>query len=462
MQQRSIAVVGAGITGLVAGWRLAQRGYRVTVFEAGTRVGGQVHTATVDGRPIDVGAESLYLVGAPVAAVLGELDLTSRLVPARSAPTWLFTRGRLRPLPDGVGPAGPTRLRPVLRAGVLSPTGIARAALEPLIPRGPDVDDLAVGELITRRFGRQVTERLVDPLLGNLHGGDVNRLSVRATVPDLATKAAAHRSLLLAQLGNRKRRGAPSSVTFPGGLRVLVDRLAGFRFLDIQLNQPVRSAIPSGPGYRLDGQSGELGTFDGVVLAVPPLVAARILGEIAPTVSTRLAAIRSASVATVVATFARAAAQTVPAMRGTGLLVPSSEGRLLKAATFLSTKWAHLDDGADVFVRLSAGRAGSSAVDDLDDARLTDRLLADLSEMTGLSADPGVIQVHRWPDALAQLEVGHLERITEVRTSLGEHPGLVLAGAAYDGLGVSASIRSGTQAADRLRGEQVLMGGSPA
>lgn len=458
MQQRSIAVVGGGIAGLVAAWRLAQHGHGVTVFEAGVRAGGQVHTATVAGHPVDVGAESMHLAGAHVAALLGELDLTSTLVAARSGPTWIFTGGRLRPLPDGVGPAGPTRLRPVLRAGVLSPTGMARAACEPLVRRGPANGDIAVGELVTRRFGRQVTDRLVDPLLGNLHGGDVGRLSVRATVPDLAAKATAHRSLLLAQLGRRKRGGAPASVTFPGGLQILVDRLVGFRFLDVQLNEPVRSVVPSNSGYRLDGQSGPLGTFDGVVLAVPPLMATQMLGPIAPAASTRLAAVGSASVATVVVTFPRAMAEAVPAMRGTGLLVPSSERRLLKAATFLSTKWAHLDDAENVFVRLSAGRAGSSVIDDLDDAQLADRLRADLSDLTGLTAEPGAVHVQRWPHALAQLEVGHLERIVEVRKSLSTYPGLVLAGAAYDGLGVSSCVRSGAHAAERLRAEHGVGG----
>jgi oxygen-dependent protoporphyrinogen oxidase len=452
LRHRSVAVVGGGITGLTAARRLARQGAHVTVYEAGPRLGGQVRTETVAGHEVDVGAEALHLGAPELAALLDELDLAGGAVTARPGRSWIWTGRRLRHLPEGVGPAGPTRLGPVLRSGVLSPRGVARAAAEPLVPRAAVLrrgGDVAVGTFVAGRFGRQVTDRLVDPVLGNLHAGDVSRLSLRSTTPQLAARATQHRSILLSH------RGGPASppprfVSFRRGLATLTDAIVASAGVDVRVRAPVTSLRRAGNGYRLGlgaGRRGRAPDHDAVVLAVPPDAAAAMLGPVAQGAAAGLAGLRSASVVTVVAAYPRAAAEAAPALQATGMLVTSSAGRLLKAATFLGRKWPHLEDPDRFLVRLSAGRAGSSDLAHLDDGDLVERLHADLAEATGLRSGPVEVLVRRWPKALAQLEVGHQGRIDAVRRHLRDLPGVALAGAPYEGLGVGTCVGSGERAA---------------
>ncbi|MFP4636234.1 MAG: protoporphyrinogen/coproporphyrinogen oxidase, partial [Nitriliruptoraceae bacterium] len=166
---RQVAVVGAGITGLVAARRLAAAGAQVTVLEQAATVGGQLSAVELAGQRIDVGAESVFTAAPGPLELIDELGLSQQLVAANEATTWIWTHRGLRPLPEGFTPAGPSRLGPVLTSGVLSPRGMLRAGLEPLLPAQRDDGDVAVGTYLDRRFGREVTDRLVDPLLGGLH-----------------------------------------------------------------------------------------------------------------------------------------------------------------------------------------------------------------------------------------------------------------------------------------------------
>lgn len=450
--RRTIAVVGGGVTGLVAARRLAKAGRAVTLFEAGDRLGGQVRTVDVLGRPVDVGAESLHLAGPAISELLDELGLTDELITAESSFAWIWDGRRRRRLPAGVGPAGPTRLLPVVRAGVLSPLGMARAALEPVVPARTDWKrpggDLGVGPFVARRFGRQVADRLVDPVLGSLHAGDVDRLSLRAATPMLAAKAARHRSLLLGSAGGP--RGAPAFVSFPGGLVTMIDRILAETDVDVCLDTGVRAIEACVGGYALQDDLGDLGSFDGVIVALPAAPAARILRPLVGPAADGLEALRTASVATVAIAFPGRAAETCAALQATGMLTPSTTGSLLKAATFLGTKWAHLRDDDHFLVRLSAGRVGDERVAALDDRELVDQLLVEFGRATGLTVPPVHTHVERWPNALPQLEVGHLDRLATIRSHLATHAGLQVAGAAYDGLGIATCVRSGRDAADDL------------
>lgn len=464
-----VVVIGGGITGLTAARRLRQAGLSTLVLEAADQVGGQIRARQLGGRSLDVGAEAMHLAVPGVAEVIEELELRESMVTARPGASWLVTPRGLRRLPEGVGPAGPTRLRPVLTSGVMTSLGLARAALEPVQARrrgGIDLGpghDLSVGAFVTARFGRQVTQRLVDPLLGSLHAGDVSTLSLRACTPSLVPAARQGRSLVLRRRGVGG--GVPMSfVTWPDGVGAVLRRVQHDRRFPV----PVRTAArvnrltlhqpgTGQPRYRLQLSSGEVVAADGVVLAVPAAEAAGLLrtltgpAESIATAGRRVAdlldTVRAATVATVLAGYPRTAVREVAALRGTGILVPSQAGLILKAATFLSTKWPQLDDPQTVWIRMSAGRAGDQTVAERDDATLVDHLRRDLRALTGLDAHPHHLHVERWADAMPQLTVGHGDRITEARRILAEVPGATLAGASYDGIGLGACLRSATAAA---------------
>ncbi|WP_226346556.1 protoporphyrinogen oxidase [Agilicoccus flavus] len=514
-----VAVVGAGLTGLLAARRLHLAGVDVLVLEAGDRVGGQIRTVPFAGRRVDVGAEALHLLAPAARALLDELGVMGDVVGSVPGASLVWTSGRLRRLPAGVGPAGPTRLWPVLRSGFLSPAGLLRAGLEPLRARTSRRlragHDTSVGAFTTSRFGPQVTARLVDPLLGGLHSGDVGRLSLRACVPTLVSAASSGRSLVLRRAPATTRPVAPATerpsggpgtpaaagtppgppvtfATFRTGLSTLLDRIAADLPSPVRTGTRVDALDRDGDGYvlttspadgRADRRPGPRARerVDGVVLAVPAHVAARLLDGPAPGAAAPLRRTRYASTAAVVVAFRRRDVAGAAALAGTGILVPSEAGGLLKAATHLSTKWPHLaapspvgtaagdgttGDGADggargdaahdddlYLVRLSAGRAGADVVAGLSDPDLVSGLLADFARLTGIDAAPVDTLVQRWDPGLPQLTVGHLDRMAAARAALAaDLPGVALAGASYDGIGLASCITSADRAAaDLLR-----------
>lgn len=445
-----VVVVGGGMAGLAATRTLERSGAIVTLLEADRRLGGCVRTVPFSGRFVDVGAESLHTAAPGPMDLVAELGLGDELVEARRAGTWIARGGRLRALPAGVGPAGPTRIAPLVTAGLLGPGGLLRAALEPLVPRQRPGDDVAVGTALGRRFGPQVVDRLVDPLLGGLHAGDVHRLSVDAATPQLASALAARRSLVLS--GRRRGRHASGFVTLLGGLGRLVEALRVQSGAEVVTSARVCDVVDTGRGprrYVVHTERGAQHRAEGVVLALPAAGIASVLAGLDAAAADPLHPLRTASVAVALLAYPPTAA-TAPALSGTGVLVPSRRGQLLKAATFLTSKWPHLASSPRVLVRASTGRVDDTRAQHLDDDALVARLVDELAQTVGLSNPPVDAAVVRWPAAMPQLEVGHRERVAAVRARLADHPGLAIAGAAIDGVGIAAALRSGAAAATEV------------
>ena len=446
-ERRTVAVVGGGVSGLICARRLSQQGIQVTLFEAEKLLGGEIQTTTFAGHHIDMGAEAVHVSAPGMQELISELGLSEELISSNAGMSWLWTRRGLRRLPAGVGPSGPRSLRPVLAAGVMSMRGLVRAGLEPLVPRRIPPEDMGVGEYVGQRFGREVVERFVDPVLGSLHAGDVYKLSLRTLTPELSTIADSGASVMLSRRGQKS--GPPLSfATWVGGLSILVRQLLTGTDVEVRTSTPVASVrtLPNGR-FQIQESNGKRMEVDGVVLAVPSRIAAQIIGPVSQKVADILGQIRYASVATVLVAYPLDAVKGVRALNGTGLLVPSTHGRLLKAATFLTTKWSHLADPNYFLMRLSCGRADEGKIDKLEDSELVARLHSDLVAATGISSEPAQYFVQRWPDAIPQLEIGHLGLVAKVREELALYPGIMLAGSSYDGLGIATCLRSGERAA---------------
>lgn len=450
-------IVGAGITGLLVARRLQQAGFEVVVHEASDRIGGQIHTIEVEGHPVDVGAEAMHLGAPAVKKLVAELGLSDRIVPANDGGSLLLTHKGLRPLPAGVGPTGPTKIWPVVRSGIMTLPGMARAGLEPLLARlRKSPEDQSVGSFIRGRFGNEVADLFVDPLLGNLHSGDVDKLSLHSTAPQLIGKATEGTSLLpkptrptrVNLFGNKPTKSAGPNLfsSLPSGLHELVDAIA--EGLDIRLNSPVTS-VGASDGRWIVQTAQDSEQADALVVACPASVAAKLLESIAPDASRELAQTTTASVATLVLTYDRSQPNQL-LDEANGLLLPSTSGGLVKALTNLSRKWPQVADPERHIIRVSVGRAGQQRLATLTDERLVDIVAGELHDIAGLPERPTSSRVIRWQEALPQLEVGHAARLRRVRKVLEELPPIALAGGPYDGLGIGSTVKSAEARAAEL------------
>ncbi|WP_322768569.1 protoporphyrinogen oxidase [Frankia sp. Cr1] len=460
-----VVVVGAGIAGLAAAHALRGRA-EVTVVESGDRVGGKLRTTSFEGMPIEEGAES-FLTRVPDAVRLARhVGMGHDIVHPATTAASLLISGRLRPLPPRTLLGVPTDAIGLIRSRVLSPVGLLRAAADLVLPRTILPDDPTVGGYVGARVGREIVERLVDPLLGGVYAGRADAMSLRATVPQLIPIMSEDRSLLLGAYRVRARTapadpaGTPVFASIRGGLGRFAAAVADTSGATIVLGATVRAVGRTPSGWRLTvmdtgapdtpaapgaGGSGEREIdADAVILAVPVAVARALLARVAPHAAAPLAAVPYVSVG--LTTLLYRGARLPP---GSGYLVPPRAGGVVKAATFVSAKWPHLSAGTDLtVVRASVGRAGDVRDLERGDVELAGVVAAELAAATGLTVRPGASRVTRWPDALPQYLPGHLDRIAAARRALPT--GLALAGAGYDGVGIPACVRSGEAAAETV------------
>lgn len=461
--EQRVVVVGAGIAGLAAAHRLLGLGARVSVLEASGRVGGKLLPGEIEGARVDLGAESVLARRPEAVALAREVGLTDRLQPPATTTAALWTRGALRPMPRGHVMGVPSSAATL--TGVLSEEGLARIGQDAVLPRTEVDDDVAVGEYVAARLGREVVDRLVEPLLGGVYAGNAYRISMRSAVPRLFRAARTHTSLTegvreIQTETAATQRTDPVFMGVEGGVGTLplaVARSVRARGGEILTGTPVTGLRrESAGGWRITTGERELHA-DAVVVAVPAPAAARLLHAEAPGAAAELAGVEYASMALVTLVYRRAATGGLPA--GSGFLVPPVDGRTIKASTFASRKWGWMDrENPDLMIlRTSVGRHGEREVLGRDDAGLVKVSRRDLLAATGLDAVPVATRVTRWQDGLPQYTVGHHARVTRVRAHLGALPGLSVCGAAYDGVGIPACVASGYDAADtavgRIHGE---------
>jgi len=493
-----VVVVGGGIAGLAAAFFLRDEQVRVTVLDGSPRLGGKLSASDVAGVSMDEGAEALLARRPEGIALITAAGLGDDLVPAGVTSSAIYSRGVFRSLPRRQFMGVPADVDELATTEVISAEGVARARDES--PRPAEDGDVSVTEYIGSRLGVEVVDRLVDPLLGGVYAGRSEDLSFQATLAPLA--AATHEYPLLTEAaaslapprpgtspdnskmpsaavplipprpaptpdnskmpsaGDSPSSGsgakpAPIFVTLTTGLGSLPESVAKASGADVRVNAMVRELTRTETGWRLTIGSAAAPEYldaDAVIVATPAAPAARLLKGIANEAAAQLERIPYASMAIVTLAFR---AEDFPAQQRSGYLVPAVDGRAVKAATFSTIKWPHLARAADPkhpvhIVRCSVGRSGDVAVLQRDDGDLADLAAADLAAAVGITARSVAQRVTRWGGGLPQYNVGHLDRVARIRAAVAAQPGLAVAGAAYDGVGIPACIATARSAADQI------------
>ena len=431
-----IAVIGAGITGLAAGYEAAKAGAEVMVYEAAERAGGRLLTTELAGQQVDEGADA-FLARVPWAAELcQELGLGAELVSPAQRAAFVYSRGALRALPQPNVLGVPLDFDALAASGIVSSDGVDRARQEPDIAGAPLVGDQSVGELVRRRLGDELADRVVDPLIGGINASSIDHLSVRAAVPQLAEAASRGPSLVreLRRLAASSTAdpSAPVFYTLPGGLGRLTDELTERLGDRLRLSSPVA----------------DLGEIDAdqVIVTLPADAARALVAPVSARTAELLGTIDYASV--VLVTLAYDVVDINHPMAGSGYLVPAVEDLTITACSWASSKWAHVGSPDTVVLRVSAGRYGDDRVLALGDDALLESVEADLAETMGLDAQPHTVRISRWERSLPQFQPGHLELVADIQQSLAnDAPWLQVTGAWARGLGIPACIHQGRQAA---------------
>jgi oxygen-dependent protoporphyrinogen oxidase len=472
----SVAIIGAGISGLSAAYEITRRAREsgrplvLRVFEASDRVGGVIETVRRDGLTMELGPDSIVTDKPWAAELCKEIGLGDEVIPTRQigGGAYIARGNELFPVPDGFHLMAPSRLLPFASSRLLSPFGKLRVAADVFIPAARDERDESLADFVRRRLGREALERIAQPMVGGIYTADPEKLSLRATMPRFVEMERKHGSLIRAMIANRRAAGRPGAaadgakhargprydlfVSLRAGLGELPQRLAAL-LPDgaLRAGCGVARVARENGSWRVETEA-EVGpgpdSYDAVCISVPAFAAAAMLSRQAPALAEDLAAIEYASSATI--NLAYAPEQVGHKLDGFGFVVPAIEGRTTLACTFSSRKYEARSPQDVILLRAFVGGALSPESVFLDDDTMIAAVIRDLRDLLGVRGEPLQQLVTRWPRSMPQYHVGHLARVDRIENGVAALPSLELAGNAYRGTGIPDCVRSGREAAARL------------
>jgi len=479
---KRVAIVGGGISGLSAAFALAkeqQRGAPLesVLFESSARFGGVIHTESVDGCVIEAGPDS-FLTEKPWAAELcRELGLGDQLIGSNDAErkTYILLKGRLVPLPDGLQFMVPTRLASAFFSPLFSWVTKARIIREWFYRPGGARSESTVAEFVERHYGREMVERVADPLLAGIYGGSADELSVKAVLPKFWEMEAKHGSLGRAMVVSRQKLSelrsagqpgtavptrSPLFTSLRGGMETMVDALPGrIPVAARRLNARIE-AVRAESGKWLVVSGGRTEEFDAVILATPAYAAGELLASASAELAAELNAIRYSSSVTVILSFDKNVRAALPA--GFGFLVPHTQDRRLLAATFVHNKFPGRAPDDRALIRCFLGGTRDEEILERTDDEILAVVRRELQQILGITGDPRLVRVFRWKQAMAQYGIGHGGRVERIKEFLAGMPGLALAGNAYGGIGVPDCVREGLEAAAKIVADLGIAGSEEA
>jgi len=460
---KRIAIVGGGISGLAAAFDLEERrragaDVEYVLYESSPRLGGVLRTERIDGCLVEAGPDSFVTEKPWATDLCRALGIGDQLIGSNDADrkTYILVRGRLIEMPDGLMFLVPTKILPTGMSPLFSWKTKFRMMRELYHPPLAVDRDESVAAFVERHYGAEMVDRLADPLLSGVYGGEAASLSVRAVLPRFAEMERTHGSLGRAMLAARKkmkgmRKAAPPLFTsLRDGMQCLAETVVGrltpaclLTNTSVQALQPEAGGWVVSAGLRSDH-------FDGVVVALPARATAEVLGTASPELAAELTGIDYSSSITVGLGYDQDVRQSLPP--GFGFLVPRSEGRQLLAATFVHNKFPHRAPPDRALLRCFFAGANAERVSAHSDDQIIGIVRNELQQILGIRAEPLFARVYKWKSAMAQYGVGHLERLERITSLREKLPGLALAGNGYRGIGVPDCVRSGREAVKQLLG----------
>jgi len=460
-----IAIIGGGISGLSAAYyleRQRQAGAPVeyTLFEAADRLGGVMSSERIGDCVVEGGPDS-FLSEKPWASQLcAELGIAGDLIGSNDEQrvTYILVKGRLVPMPDGLMFMVPTKLIPTALTPLFSWSTKLRMAAELLHPPRPVHRDETVAQMVERHFGAEVVDRLADPLLSGVYGGDAASLSVRAVLPRFVEMEESYGSLCRAMLAARtkvaemqKAKGykpKPLFCSLKGGMQQMIDAVvAQLDARRLRTGTAISQLTRKQNGWELITPAGAE-HFDAVIFATPARIASRMLLETDAQLADDLGRVEYSSSVTVTMGYKREDLRHCPP--GFGFLVPRSEGTRMLATTFVHTKFPFRAPEDKALVRCFLGGAKDQGVLKFGDEEILGIVRRELRQIVGIKAEPWFARVFRWDRAMAQYTPGHLERIERIGETLKQIPTLSIAGNFYKGIGVPDCVRTGKEAAEHM------------
>jgi len=465
---KRIAIIGGGISGLAAAFALEKKRQdgvplEYVLYESSRRLGGVLVTEHVEGCLIEAGPDS-FLTEKPWATDLcRELGLEDQLIGSNDPDrkTYILVKGKLVEIPDGLMFMVPTKILPTVLSPLFSARSKLRMAQEWFHPPHKADGDESVAAMVERHYGAEMVDRLADPLLSGVYGGEASQLSVRAVLPRFAEMEAKFGSLGRAMLAARGKmppsRSGPKPLftSLKDGMQQMVDSvISRLTPAALHSNVPVQSLQRQDGGWLVSAGYGS-DQFDAVIVATPAHISAGLTQMPSPPLASELRGIDYTSSITINLAYDQRVRSSLPP--GFGFLVPRSEGRRMLAATFVHNKFPHRAPADRALLRCFIGGAQNANALQLPDEQIVGMVREELRLIIGLTADPLFARVYRWRSAMAQYGVGHLERLQRIDNLLTQLPGLALAGNGYRGIGVPDCIRSGTDAATKTLAAVGLM-----
>lgn len=461
---KTIAIIGGGIAGLMTAFYLTKYapdrvGY--TVIESASRPGGKVVSAHEDGFVVEGGPDSFLAQKTLMLDLCHTLGLDDQLIGSNSVEhaTYVWSQGRLHPMPAGMMLMAPTMILPFLRSGLMSWRGKLRVGIEPFISKRLNDEDESLASFVRRRLGGELLDKIAAPLMAGIHAADPERLSLQSTFPRFSEMEKAYGSLawgMIKKARTQEKSGsqhkpAPVFMTLRGGLQQLSDAvISELHPKALRLNCCVESVEIYAGQYRLALSDGSYILADDIVFATPAYVTAELIRQVDSALASKLEAIRYVSTATVSLGFKNSEIEAPP--DGFGFVVPHSENRKITACTWSSLKFNHRAPEGYALIRVFIGGARAEALAEQGEAALVHLARQELCAIMGITATPVLAKVYRWYKATPQYDVGHQARISEIDKIVAGHRGLYLAGSPYHGTGVPDCIQSADKIAQSITG----------